>query len=89
LVDEQTPIAGQFALIAVKIRLDGKDLAFEDVDDLDDDDVAELVQIVMGQRKSDDEIAAAKALAEAQKSDAPKGDGNNEQAPASGSTSGS
>lgn len=60
------PVLYEFALIAVRCQLDGRELTLEDVDELDMHDAAELLAIVRGKVPSDQEKAEAAAKAEAQ-----------------------
>lgn len=50
-----------FALVSVLCRYDGRDLQYEEIDDLPMDDVAEMIAIIRGARKSDEEQASARA----------------------------
>lgn len=55
LGDRSDQVSQNFALISVLVRLDGRDLTLEDVEELDMHDVGELMTIVRGTAMSDEE----------------------------------
>lgn len=71
-------VALSFALASVLCRVDGRDLAYEDIDELPINVAAELVAVMQGQRLSDEQrqVRAERGEKEAA---VPKGDSTSSQ----------